>query len=124
MVKLKTYKWMTRNDIPTPYNLFYIECGEGWNKILNTLFKKINNILKRDNFDFALLQVKEKYGGLRIYVSSATDEIYKLIDKAESESFKTCEICGKKGKIYDNGWVKTRCKECKKKEESGIGRKR
>lgn len=57
---------------------------------------------------------------LRLYVCGATDEIYKLINKAEIESGHICEDCGKKGKLINyNGWLRTQCKKCLKewKEE-------
>jgi hypothetical protein len=58
-----------------------------------------------------VVQVKEKFGGLRFYVNGSTDEQYALIRFAESMSYKTCEVCGKRGKPNKGGWIKTRCKE-------------
>lgn len=56
-----------------------------------------------------ITQVKEKYGGLRFYVSSATDEVYNYIDFAESMSFRVCEMCGAPGEPRSDGWTKTLC---------------
>jgi hypothetical protein len=58
-------------------------------------------------------QVKEKYGGLRFYVNSATDEQYALIQFAESMSYRTCEVCGDRGRSNSGGWVRVRCKKHK-----------
>lgn len=58
-----------------------------------------------------VVQVKEKYGGLRFYVQSATDEQYAYIQFAESISYKTCEVCGNRGKRTRDGWITTRCEE-------------
>lgn len=57
------------------------------------------------------VQVKEKYGTLRFYVDGATDEQYGMIRMAEVMSGRTCEICGKPGKLYTSGWWTTRCLE-------------
>lgn len=58
-----------------------------------------------------VVQVKEKFGGLRFYVQGATDEQYALIRFAESMSYRVCDVCGKRGKPSNDGWIKTRCKE-------------
>jgi len=58
-----------------------------------------------------VIQVKEKYGGLRFYVHGATDEQYAYIRFAEWMSYDTCDVCGNKGKPNREGWIRTRCKE-------------
>ena len=57
-------------------------------------------------------QVKEKFGGLRFYMTCGTDEIFNLIDEAEELSYKTCEECGKPGEEKDTGWIRTLCDYC------------
>ena len=60
-------------------------------------------------------QVKEKFGGLRFYMSSETDEMTKLIDEAEKECNNTCETCGEPATCTMRGWVKRVCKKCAEK---------
>jgi hypothetical protein len=55
--------------------------------------------------------VKEKFGGLRIYVNDADDNIRLRIETAQLESFRTCEICGQPGTRREGGWIKTLCDE-------------
>lgn len=58
------------------------------------------------------VQVKEKFGGLRFYLSCETDEIRKLVRAAEKESYMTCETCGQPGKHRpDLSWILTLCDE-------------
>jgi len=57
-------------------------------------------------------QVKEKFGGLRYYMTCGSDQIYDLISEAEALSYKTCEECGNPGEERDTGWIKTLCTEC------------
>lgn len=57
-------------------------------------------------------QVKEKFGGLRFYMTCGTDEIYDLISKAEALSCKTCEECGEPGEERSGGWIHTLCNNC------------
>lgn len=60
------------------------------------------------------VQLKEKYGTLRIYVNNETDRVSTLIRFAESMSGLTCEKCGKPGDIdHNGGWIKTHCKDHK-----------
>ena len=68
-------------------------------------------------------QVKEKYGGLRFYMTCGTDEIFDLIEKAEALSYKTCEECGEPGEERNTGWIRTLCDTCHKNYDE-IRRKR
>jgi len=62
-------------------------------------------------------QVKEKYGGLKFYMTSTNDKISALISEAEALSLKTCELCGSEGKLRKDGWWSTRCDECYKNKK-------
>lgn len=62
-------------------------------------------------------QIKEKYGTLRFYLTSGTNEMYKVVDRAEKESETTCEVCGEAGKLRDEGWYYTRCNMCWEEEQ-------
>ena len=63
-------------------------------------------------------QVKEKMADLRFYLTCGTDEMYDLIDEASELSAKTCELCGKPGKVNEEGyWLSTRCDSCRSKEK-------
>lgn len=62
-------------------------------------------------------QVKEKFGGLRFYVDSATDEHYNYINFAESMSYKICEKCGKPGTYYPFGWHHVACDDHASEED-------
>ena len=88
---------------------FGIECGKGWYEILDELIGKIIALQP----DAQASQIKEKYGELRVYMMSATDEVLDLIDEYTEKSLRTCEVCGKPGELYDDGWLKTRCEEHK-----------
>lgn len=102
------FKGMTR-PLTESLMAFGIECGDGWYNILDELFSELNK------HDVQLMQVKEKFGGLRVYLNGGSDEVYNLIDKAEEKSFKTCESCGNPGKNQEiNYWLYTVCEECKK----------
>lgn len=67
-----------------------------------------------------ITQVKEKYGGLRIYTAYTSDEIKEIINQAEQECRETCEACGSKENVEQRGthWYKNLCDKC---EESYTG---
>lgn len=59
-------------------------------------------------------QIKEKFGGLRFYVSHQPDGVDSIISAAEDVSFSICEDCGDAGKevVSKGGWVRTLCSAC------------
>lgn len=70
------------------------------------------------------VQVKEKFGTLRFYIDYGDDSVYAFIAMAESMSARTCETCGKPGKLRGTGWVYTSCNDHAKdgdKDEDGHG---
>ncbi len=56
-----------------------------------------------------LVQVKEKFGGLRFYVDGGSNELQAQIELAEAMSYRTCETCGAPGRPRSGGWVRTLC---------------
>lgn len=107
-MKLNIPEYMVEGlDGREPFALFGVECGEGWYELLQKL---IDDITKCDtNKVTRIFQIKEKLGGLRFYVNSATDEIYNLIEKVEEDSYTICEICGAPGKLRTDGYHQTLC---------------
>ena len=98
---------------------FGLECGDGWYDLIYTLCSQIACELKynQKGTKVQVIQVKEKFGGLRFYTSGATDEIHGMIRMAEATSYKICDVCGNKGENRNNrGWYETTCEEHKRKE--------
>lgn len=88
--------------------------GEGWIPIVRSVLEVL------DKAGFTIFQLKEKFGGLRIYVDAPPDataavkaEISALIHAAENASYKTCDLCGGRGYCQlIRDWWRTRCAEC------------
>lgn len=83
--------------------------GEGWAPLVMLAEKAI--IKAGGEID----QVKEKFGGLRIYVSKIEpfSEVDDLIEDVEALSFRVCEYCGAAGHQSEvGGWLKTLCQKC------------
>lgn len=101
------------------------ECALGWYKLVHDLSVKIEDVLDKyaqealaiegeeDKLvEMFAVQVKEKYGTLRFYMSSETEEIGALIRAAELLSMSTCEICGDLDSLRRDGYLSVRCDSC------------
>ena len=113
---------------------FGIECNLGWYEIISSVCWMIEQhernkegnkkyLEKNDPEKLASLpeyfpakfdQVKEKYGGLRMYFSGGDDYVDGLVSMAEAMSYKICEVCGNKGECNKSGWFTTLCEGCRK----------
>lgn len=102
---IERYKFFSDN--------FYFECADGWKNLLENLFAKIIKPPK----DFSIVQIKEKFGGLRIHVINSNKKINQLIVETEELSFTVCEFCGTTENVtVEGGWIKTLCKTCRDKK--------
>lgn len=66
--------------------------------------------------DLRVVDVKEKFGGLRYYVRHVPDRhalaIAEAKQRAEERSFQTCEVCGEPGRlVLSSGYWHTACPE-------------
>lgn len=87
------------------------ECGDGWYRLIDNLcFAIMAHCDITGERPPQCVQVKEKFGTLRFYVDYCeSNEVWDLIDQAESLSGKTCEVCGGPGTLRGGGWLKTLC---------------
>ena len=107
-----------------------IECNNGWYDIISSvcwMIKQHENNIKwqteykqktdpdyqSDYFPVKFDQVKEKYGGLRLYFSGGDEYVEGLVSMGEAMSYKVCEVCGNKGEPNKGGWISTLCQECR-----------
>ena len=86
--------------------------GPGWTPLVDAIFDKRDEL----KIDVKIVQVKEKWGGLRVYTGAFYDDApYKEFDnfliEIEKKSFTICEDCGKPGKLRSGGWYRTLCEE-------------
>lgn len=108
---------------------FGIEVGNGWYQILSNVCWMIRQhednkrwrkkyleendpeklAAEPEYFPVKFDQVKEKYGGLRLYFSGGDDYVEGLVSMAEAMSYYMCEICGNKGEANKGGWISVRC---------------
>lgn len=91
---------------------FGFECGDGWFDLIDRLCQKLQELSDSSDNQAVALQVKEKFGGLRFYIGTGTNEQFDAISTAENESYDLCEKCGASpAKTTRYGWMKTLCEQ-------------
>lgn len=97
--------WFGRTNPRASLMYFGFEVGDGWYKLLRQLIIDLKPVVSDK---FKVVQVKEKFGGLRFYVDGASSVADKLIEEAERKSYTVCEVTGGIGSLHSRGgWVKT-----------------
>jgi hypothetical protein len=126
----------------------YFEVGYGWYAIIETLCEMLSrNVTRiRDKISYLsidlspgnlerirvyeeelaeaieelpqIMQVKEKFGGLRFYAFHAEGVNRSYINFAETLSMRTCEWCGAPGEARSDGWTKVLCEKHHKEREN------
>lgn len=95
-------------DKPPIKDCNFFAVDNGWFPLIKELIEDLIAL----GWDKQTCQVKEKFGGLRFYINSGSDEIHDRIAKAENDSYEICERTGKPGKLRnDIGWWTTLCDE-------------
>jgi hypothetical protein len=93
----------------------------GWTTIITDMLTGIRAVCKEEpTATFQILQIKEKFGQLRVYYrkmgfSTNNDKILvDLISHAESLADTTCDVCGEPGTLGHDGVMAVRCEKHKK----------
>lgn len=85
------------------------ECGDGWRNLIDVT---IDQVVASDP-KIQIKQVKEKFGGLRIYYSPHNNKADYVIRLAEEIAAKSCMSCGKDARIQKlNGSLVLLCASC------------
>lgn len=118
-----------------PFFLFGFECDDGWFRIILWLSEAIQNHIDSHNRwnvkynnaepieQVKVMQVKEKFGGLRFYHRGGNDVIRGMVIMAETMADNTCEHTGAIDNVGKNskGWIKTHHKsKAKGKDWSSV----
>jgi len=116
----------SNKDPRQPINAYSFECQDGWFNLLFEALTQIEAIVCTMNMrarqDYRVVQIKEKFGTLRLYMDgSLHEDIQAIIRTAENKSSQTCERCGAPGTRRGKGWIVTQCDNCE--EELAEARK-
>ena len=97
--------------------IYGIGCNDGWYDLVYNMCENIQKISDSKKIDCSIIQIKQKFGILRVYTNTNTNtntndnEIENIIRKFESLSKNICEICGNSGMLSFSKlkWCKTLC---------------
>ena len=109
-----------------------ITCNDGWFDLIDTLCSTIDRLtldriqrraqagLPEEANDIRVVQIKEKFGSLRFYVSGVPasgaepNAFYAAIGAIEALSSRICESCGAPATLEgERGWWTTECGPCR-----------
>lgn len=106
-------------DIPEDYDYSYSwldQMPAGWRTAFGEqMCTDIMKIIEEDAVDdFQILQIKEKFGELRLYYAPFSQKIEDIIQKYVEMSRKTCIRCGAPAIWESQGWIDYYCDKCAK----------
>ena len=126
---LEKYPWLTPYNIWTKkpledYNYertWADDIPKGWRLAFgDQMIEELDQLLKKYNLEdnYRIVQIKEKFGGLRWYDDGFSKEGYgeyrDWLCKYENLSFKTCINCGKPAIGFTRGYILPLCRDCMK----------
>lgn len=106
-----------------------VACGDGWHSLIDTACEKLQKLACETGYTIEFTQVKEKFGGLRMYLhieenkeqqrsidpqrqlscGAVSELAHTITMEAENQSVTTCDQCGEQGKQRGGPWISTRC---------------
>lgn len=131
-VLLEKYPWLTPHNVWTGKILEDFDYERTWADDIpygwrlafgDQMIEELDQLLKKYNIEkeYYLLQIKEKFGGLRWYDNGfpkdGFSEYENWLNKYEELSFRTCINCGKPAIGFTRGWITPLCKECMKDQK-------
>ena len=89
---------------------FGCACDDGWFDLIYTACHVIQSHMEYmpETPQFRFSQIKEKFGGLRLYHYGGDDYTSAVCTMAEALSYKICELTGDRGQLCSTGyWLRT-----------------
>lgn len=114
---------LPRNDwtgeVEEDYDYSYTildDMPKGWRKAFGEqLCEELREALIKVNYldKYRIVQLKEKFGMVRIYSDGSPDGVdYPILDKYEEISTRTCIKCGAPATQMTTGWIMPFCGKC------------
>lgn len=105
--------WLRYEDLPWGFRVH-----DGWQGLIEAALHEVSEIVGGPEGapDLRIIEVKEKFGQLRIYVNygdmpeAQREAVHAILREAEERSADVCEVCGAPGKLVRSGaWWHTAC---------------
>jgi hypothetical protein len=102
-----------RQELPWQVGVPQLEIGPGWARLVSDLARELGDIAP----GYVVIQVKEKFGGLRFYAIQPPESgerslarFQQAIRDAEDRAEVTCDECGDEGNmVLSDHWYRVRC---------------
>lgn len=119
---IKFLDWINDNPLQlfhclTSYTL--LDCmPTGWRKAFGIeMCKDIKQTLldnggRKALRKYRVIDIKEKFGGLRWYDNGESKVLFAIINYYENLSYTICIKCGKPAKYVSKGWISPYCEDC------------
>lgn len=109
-VELVSRYWRFFGGRGSVQNGFSFECMNGWFDLVKANLQLLERYGELEHLRVEIVQVKEKFGLLRVYHRGGDSVVDQLFDIAELVSGCVCEICGAQGGVSDHhGRLRARC---------------
>jgi hypothetical protein len=94
---------------------FGVSTNPGWYPMVEKLLLDFRALPREDGM-VRVNQIKEKFGGLRVYVEVSGSGDFKervrgMIEQAEKQASRTCEFCSNPGVLKSAGWMRVTCEK-------------
>ena len=115
-LEIKDSEWW--NPISKSNDILYTwldDLEPGWREVFGEcLCKELARALKEDECEnkFHFLQIKEKFGSLRLYATGYGDKTKEVLAKYEELSKYICGHCGKTATKITTGYIYPFCDDC------------
>ncbi|MEO7200215.1 MAG: hypothetical protein ABIY56_08375 [Dokdonella sp.] len=88
-----------------------IECGDGWYELIDTVCSNLmSEVDPAQANPVVIVQIKRKFGGLRIYLRGGSERQHGMVQLANALSQRLCESCGAPASLLIVGRTyRTRC---------------
>lgn len=112
MVKGCDYSYTCLDHIPV-----------GWAKafglpMIEDIQNEVNTWSQEERENFYFMDIKEKFGELRVYTSHMTNKLFEIIEAYCAISRNVCIICGKLDvPMVNRGWISPYCRDCATKAD-------
>ena len=94
---------------------FGVSTNPGWYPMVEKLLLDFRALPREDGM-VRVNQIKEKFGGLRVYVEVSGSGDFKervrgMIEQAEKQASRTCEFCSNPGVLRSAEWMRVTCEK-------------
>lgn len=90
-----------------------VAVGPGWHSLAAEVLEAIASLTQQYDAEVFVDEIYEKFGTLRLRASSENEAVQAALNRIEDEagarSLTICDVCGARGCLRKDGWIRVRC---------------